>query len=65
MSPSYWLLEQIKNEEGQRVRNDEIEKALAEINGTRNHLWYYLSLTIDAATLILMRHDCMEEKIDQ
>ena len=48
MSPSHCLLEKIKNEEGQRVREDAHEKAEAEINGRRNHLRYYLSLTIDA-----------------
>ena len=38
---------------------DAYEKEVADIKEKRNNVWRHLALTVDLATLLLMRHDCM------
>ena len=38
---------------------DEYEKEVADIKEKRNNVWCHLALTLDATTLMLMRHDCV------
>ena len=42
-----------------KVLKDAYEKEVADIKEKRNNVWCHLSLTLDATTLMLMRHDCM------
>ena len=35
------------------------EKEVADIKEKRNNVWCHLALTLDATTLMLMRHDCV------
>ena len=42
-----------------KVLKDAYEKEVADIKEKRNNVWCYLSLTLDATTLMLMRHDCV------
>ena len=42
-----------------KVLKDAYEKQVADIKERRNNLWCYLALTLDATTLMLMRHDCV------
>ena len=41
----------------QRVLKDAYEE-VADIKEKRNNVWCHLALTLDATTLMLMRHDC-------
>ena len=43
----------------QKVLKDAHEKEVADIKEKRNNLWCPLALTLDASTLMLMRHDCV------
>ena len=40
-----------------RVMKDAYEKEVADIKEKRNNVWCHLALTLDATTLMLMRHD--------
>ena len=40
-----------------KVLKDEYEKEVADIKEKRNNVWCHLALTLDATTLMLMRHD--------
>ena len=42
-----------------KVLKDAYEKEFADIKEKRNNEWCHLSLTLDATTLMLMRHDCV------
>ena len=42
-----------------KVLKDAHEKKVADIKEKRNNLWCPLALTLDASTLMLMRHDCV------
>ena len=42
-----------------KVLNDAYEKAVADIKEKRNNVWCHLALTLDATTLMLIRHDCL------
>ena len=42
-----------------KVLKDAYEKEVADIKEKRNNMWYHLALTLDAKTLMLMRHDCV------
>ena len=42
-----------------KVLKDAYEKEFADIKEKRNNVWCNLALTLDAATLMQMRHDCM------
>ena len=42
-----------------KVLKDAYEKEVADIKEKRNNLWCHLALTLDATTLMLMRHDCV------
>ena len=42
-----------------KVLKDANEKEVADIKEKRNNLWCHLALTIDAKTLMLMRHVCV------
>ena len=42
-----------------KVLKDAYEKEVADIKEKRNNMWCHLALTLDATTLILMRHDCV------
>ena len=37
------------------------KKKVAEIKAKRNNVWCHLALTLDATTVVLMRHDCVED----
>ena len=37
-------------------------KALDDIEKRRNTLWCYLAMVLDATSLMLIRHDCMDHK---
>ena len=39
--------------------NDAYEKEVADIKEKRNNMLCHLALTLDATTLMLMRHDCV------
>ena len=43
----------------QKVLKDAYEKEFADIKEKRNNVWCHLALTLDATTLMLMRHDCV------
>ena len=42
-----------------KLLKDAYEKDVADINEKRNNVWCNLALTLDAITLMMMRHDCM------
>ena len=42
-----------------KVLKDAYEKEVADIREKRNIVWCHLALTLDATTLMLMRHDCV------
>ena len=42
-----------------KVLKDAYEKEVADIKEIRNNVWCHLALTLDATTLMLMRHDCV------
>ena len=42
-----------------KVLKDACEKEVADIKEKRNNVWCHLALTLDATTLMLMRHDCV------
>ena len=42
-----------------KVLKDAYEKEAADIKEKRNNVWCHLALTLDATTLMLMRHDCV------
>ena len=42
-----------------KVLKDPYEKEVADIKEKRNNKWCHLALTLDATTLMLMRHDCV------
>ena len=42
-----------------KVLKDEYEKEVADIKEKQNNVWCHLALTLDATTLMLMRHDCV------
>ena len=42
-----------------KLLKDAYEKEVADIKEKRNKVWYHLAPTLDATTLMLMRHDCM------
>ena len=42
-----------------KVQKDAYEKEVADIKEKRNNVWCHLALTLDATTLMLMRHDCV------
>ena len=41
------------------VVKDAYEKEVADIKKKRNNVWCHLALTLDATTLMVMRHDCV------
>ena len=43
----------------QKVLKDAYEKEVADIKEKQNNVCYHLALTLDATTLMLMRHDCL------
>ena len=43
----------------QKVLKDAFEKEVADIKEKRNNVWCHLALTLDATTLLMMRHDCV------
>ena len=45
-----------------KVLKDSYEKEVADIKEKRNNVWCHLALTLDATTLMLMRHDCVGDK---
>ena len=47
------------NEKNHKVLKDAYEKEVADIKEKRNNVWCHLALTLDAITLMLMRHDCV------
>ena len=42
-----------------KVLKDAYEKEFADIKEKRNNVWCHLALTLDATTLMPMRHDCV------
>ena len=42
-----------------KVLKDAYEKEVADIKERLNNVWCHLALTLDATTLMLMRHDCV------
>ena len=42
-----------------KVLKDAYEKEVADIKEKLNNVWFHLALTLDATTLMLMRHDCV------
>ena len=42
-----------------KVLKNAYEKEVADVKEKRNNVWCHLALTLDAATLMLMRHDCV------
>ena len=42
-----------------KVLKHAYEKEVADIKVKRNSVWCHLALTVDATTLMLMRHDCV------
>ena len=42
-----------------KLLKDAYEKEVADIKEKRNNVWCHLALTLDAKTLMLMRHDCV------
>ena len=47
------------DEKNHKVLKDAYEKEVADIKEKRNNVWCHLALTLDATTLMLMRHDCV------
>ena len=43
----------------QKVLKDAYENEVADIKEKWDNMWYHLALTLDAKTLMLMRHDCV------
>ena len=46
-------------EKNRKVLKDENEKEVEDIKQKRNNVWCHLLLTLDVATLMLMRYDCV------
>ena len=44
-----------------KVLKDAYEKEIADIKENRSKVWCHLALTLDATTLMLMRHDCVAD----
>ena len=42
-----------------KVLKDAYEKEVEGIKEKRNNVWCHLALTLDATTLMLLRHDCV------
>ena len=42
-----------------KVLKDAYENEVADIKEKRNNVWCHPALTLDATTLMLMRHDCV------
>ena len=42
-----------------KVPKDAYEKEVADIKEKLNNVWFHLALTLDATTLMVMRHDCV------
>ena len=42
-----------------KVLKELCEKEVADIKENRNNVWCHLALTLDATTLMLIRHDCV------
>ena len=42
-----------------KALKDAYEKEVADIKEKRNNVWCHLALTLDATTLMLIRHDCV------
>ena len=42
-----------------KVLKDAYEKQVADFKEKRNNVWCHLALTLDATTLMQMRHDCV------
>ena len=42
-----------------KVLKDAYDKEVADIKEKRNNVWCHLALTLEATTLMLMRHDCV------
>ena len=42
-----------------KLLKDAYEKDVADIKEKRNNVWCHLALTLDAASFMLMRHDCV------
>ena len=42
-----------------KVLKDAYEKEFADIKEKRNNVWCPMALTLDASTVMLMRHDCL------
>ena len=42
-----------------QLLNDAYEKDVKDIKEKRNNVWCHLALTLNATTLMLMRHDCV------
>ena len=55
------LANKVSNDEKEnhKVLKDAYEKEVADIKEKRNNVWCHLALTLDATTLMLMRHDCV------
>ena len=49
-------------EKNHKVLKDAYEKEVVDIKEKRNNVWCHLALTLDATTLKLMRHDCVEDE---
>ena len=47
------------DEKNHKLPKDAYEKEVADIKEKRNNVWCHLALTLDATTLMLMRHDCV------
>ena len=44
-----------------KMLEDAYEQEVVDIREKRNNVWCHLALTLDAANLMLMRHDCLGE----
>ena len=55
------LAKEARNDEkkNNKVLKDAYEKEVADIKENWNNVWRHLALTLDATTLMLMRHDCV------
>ena len=49
----------INEKKNRKVLKDAYEKEVADIKEKGNDVWCHLALTLDATTLMLMRHDCV------
>ena len=47
-----------------KVLKDAYEKEVADIKEKRNIVWCHLAPTLDATTLVLMRHDCVGKGLE-